>query len=87
MKFDEVDFVVAMGRTMFKTPVLGRSRKISNIRLVSTWMGAACSRSQWPRGIRHELSSFDPIRGSWVRIQVKAWMSVCVCFVFVFFCV
>jgi hypothetical protein len=34
----------------------------------------APSRSQWPRGLRHELSSL-------------AWMSVCVYSVFVFFCV
>jgi hypothetical protein len=30
-------------------------------------------RSQWPRGVRHELSSLDPPLGSWVRIPVKVW--------------
>jgi hypothetical protein len=40
-------------------------------------------RSEWPRGLRHEMSS--PVRtlGSWVRIPLKAWISVCVCSVFV----
>jgi hypothetical protein len=41
------------------------------------------SRSQWPRGVRHELSSFARTLGSWVRIPVEAWMSDCVYFVFV----
>jgi hypothetical protein len=36
------------------------------------------SRSQWPRGPRHELSSPASTLGSWVRIPVEAWMSVCV---------
>jgi hypothetical protein len=29
------------------------------------------------RGLRHELSSFARTLRSWVRIQLKAWMSVC----------
>jgi hypothetical protein len=33
-------------------------------------------RSRWPRGLRHELSSFARRLGSWVRIQLKTWMSV-----------
>jgi hypothetical protein len=38
------------------------------------------SRSQWPRGLRHELSSLARTLGSWVRIPLKARMSVlCVC--------
>jgi hypothetical protein len=40
-------------------------------------------RSQWPRGLRHELSSPAEILGSWVRIQLKAWMSKCDYSVFV----
>jgi hypothetical protein len=36
-------------------------------------------RSQWPRGLRHELSSLARTLGSWVRILLGAWMSVCVC--------
>jgi hypothetical protein len=34
-------------------------------------------RSEWPRGLRYELSS--PVRtlGSWVRIPLKACMSMC----------
>jgi hypothetical protein len=39
------------------------------------------SRSQWPRGLRHEMSS--PVRtlGSWVRIPLKAWISAFILFV------
>jgi hypothetical protein len=33
-------------------------------------------RSQWPRGLRHELSSLARKLGSCVRIPFKAWMSV-----------
>jgi hypothetical protein len=33
------------------------------------------------RGLRHELSSLARILGSWVRIPLKSWMSVCVCVV------
>jgi hypothetical protein len=35
-------------------------------------------RSQWLRGLRHELSSIAQMLGSWVRIPLKAKMSVCV---------
>jgi hypothetical protein len=44
------------------------------------------SRSQWPRGLRHEPSAPDRTLGSWVRILFETWMSVCVysvCFVYV----
>jgi hypothetical protein len=40
-------------------------------------------RSQWPRGIRHELSSPARTLGSWIRIPLKARMSafiLCFCF-------
>jgi hypothetical protein len=33
-------------------------------------------RSEWQRGLRHELSSPARTLGSWVRIPLKAWMSV-----------
>jgi hypothetical protein len=33
-------------------------------------------RSQWPRGLRHELSSPAPTL-SWVRILLEAWMFLC----------
>jgi hypothetical protein len=46
-----------------------------------------CRRSQWPRGLRHEPSSLAGTLGSWVRIPLKAWMSVGVYSVFVLFCV
>jgi hypothetical protein len=41
----------------------------------------------WPRGLRHELSSIARTLGSWDRIPLKAWMTVCVYSVFVLFCV
>jgi hypothetical protein len=49
--------------------------------------GPSDSRSQWPRGLRHELSSLARTLGSWVRIPVEAWMSVCVYSVCVVLCV
>jgi hypothetical protein len=45
------------------------------------------SRSQWPRGLRHELSSLARTLGLWVRIPLRAWMSVCIYSVFVLSCV
>jgi hypothetical protein len=36
------------------------------------------SRSQWTRGLRHEPSSPARTLGSWVRIPLKGWRSVCV---------
>jgi hypothetical protein len=44
-------------------------------------------RSQWPRGLSHEPSSLARTLGSWVRIPLEAWISVCVYSVFVLFCV
>jgi hypothetical protein len=35
----------------------------------------------------HEPSSLAGTLGSWVRIPLKAWMSVCIYSVFVLFCV
>jgi hypothetical protein len=35
-------------------------------------------RAQWPHSIRHVLSSLARTLGLWVRIPLKAWMSVCV---------
>jgi hypothetical protein len=46
----------------------------------------AC-RSQWPRGLRHEMSSSAWTLGSLVRIPLEAWMFVCVYSVFVLSCV
>jgi hypothetical protein len=43
--------------------------------------------SQWPRGLRHEMSSLVRTLGSWVRIPLKGWMSVCVYSVFMLSCV
>jgi hypothetical protein len=44
-------------------------------------------RSQWSRGLRHEMSSPAQTLGSWVRITLEAWMSVRVSSVFVLSCV
>jgi hypothetical protein len=33
---------------------------------------------QWPRGLRHELSSPAQTLGSWVRIPLETWMSLCI---------
>jgi hypothetical protein len=45
------------------------------------------SRSQWPRRLRHELSSPVQTLGSLVRIPLEAWVSMCVNSVFVLSCV
>jgi hypothetical protein len=42
------------------------------------------SPSEWPRGLRLELSSLAGTLGSWVKNPFKAWMSVCDYSVFVF---
>jgi hypothetical protein len=42
----------------------------------------AC-RSQWPRDLRHELSSPAPTLRSWVRIPLEACMFVCVLCAFI----
>jgi hypothetical protein len=40
-------------------------------------------RSQWPRSLRHEMSSLAKTLESWVQIPLKARKSVCVYSVFV----
>jgi hypothetical protein len=44
-------------------------------------------RSQWPRRLRHELSSLARTLGSWVQIPLEAWVSVCVYSLFVLSCI
>jgi len=44
-------------------------------------------RSQWPRGLRHVLSSASTTLGSWARIPLEAWMCVCVFLPCVVLCV
>jgi hypothetical protein len=44
-------------------------------------------RSQWPRSLRHELSSPSQTLVSWVRMPLETWMSVCVYSVSVLSCV
>jgi hypothetical protein len=48
---------------------------------------ASKSRSQWPRGLRHEMSSSARTLGSWVWIPLEACMFVCVYPVFMLSCV
>jgi hypothetical protein len=48
---------------------------------------SAFCQSQWPSGLRHELSSFARTLGSSVRIPLKEWMSMCVYSVCVVLCV
>jgi hypothetical protein len=43
--------------------------------------------SQWPRSLKHELSSPAQTLGSWLRIALEALMSACVYSLFVLFCV
>jgi hypothetical protein len=43
-------------------------------------------RSQWPRSLRHELSSIAWTLGSWVRIPLKAWTSVLCAFILCLCC-
>jgi hypothetical protein len=38
-------------------------------------------RSQWPCGLRHELSSLARMLRSWVPIPLKVWMSVLCAFI------
>jgi hypothetical protein len=42
-------------------------------------------RSQWTRGLRHELSSLARTLGSGLPTPLKAWMSLSVYSLFVFF--
>jgi hypothetical protein len=44
-------------------------------------------RSRWSLGLRHEPSSPARTLGSWVRIPLEAWMSVCVYSVCALLCV
>jgi hypothetical protein len=41
------------------------------------YVGKGKVANQWPRGVRHELSSLARMLGLWVRIPLKAWMFVC----------
>jgi hypothetical protein len=45
------------------------------------------SRSQWPRCLRHEMSSPARRLETWVRISLKAWMFVCIYSIFSLSCV
>jgi hypothetical protein len=53
--------------------VIQRSNKDA-YRLIFYLIYGLHRRSQWPRGLRHELSSLGRTLGSWVRIPLKAGM-------------
>jgi hypothetical protein len=53
--------------------------KNRTVSILSIHVSIFC-RSQWPRGLRHELSSLARKPGSWIRIPLKACMSVWVLF-------
>jgi hypothetical protein len=74
---DVVHNYLTRGTTLPYLPSMGEYKQMEVIKC----------RSQWPRGLRHELSSLARTLGSWVRIPLEAWMSVCVYSVFVLFCV
>jgi hypothetical protein len=40
-----------------------------------------------PHCLRHELSSPAQALGSWVRIPIETWISVCICYLRVVLCV
>jgi hypothetical protein len=40
-------------------------------------------RPKWPHGVRREITSLARTLGSWVRITLEAWMSICVYSAFV----
>jgi hypothetical protein len=50
---------------------------ITKVKIFMHWVTIIACRSQWPRGLRHEPSSLARTLGSWIRIPLKAWMSVC----------
>jgi hypothetical protein len=73
-KFVEMNSIKLHSKTWF----LGNIYKLYNI--FTSW--CLTGRSQWLRGLRHEMSSLSRTLGLWVRIQLKTWMSVCVYSVF-----
>jgi hypothetical protein len=63
-------------------------KKVAHVLSTVIWVANQINcRSQWPRGLRHEMSSPAWTLGSWVRIPLEAWMFVCVYSVFVLSCV
>jgi hypothetical protein len=75
---------VFMFITTFLSTYRPCSKEVETQKKIKFSDGSSCtSRSQWPRGFRHEIFSLSRILESWVRIPLKAWMSVCVYSVFV----
>jgi hypothetical protein len=59
---------------------LTTSTRVTNEKEFGRTIEKAC-RSQYPLGLRHELSSLARTLGSWVRIPLKEWMSVLCAFI------
>jgi hypothetical protein len=60
----------------------GRFMKTTIIFVIKAPVNQLTGRPQRPRSLRHEMSSLARTLGSWVRIPLEAWMSVCVYSVF-----
>jgi hypothetical protein len=80
------DFTYSPTKTVHKSSVTFRTMcRQPNEAAVLIWI--KLSPSQWPRCLRREPSSPARTLGSWIRIPLEAWISVCVYSVFVLFCV
>jgi hypothetical protein len=62
-----------LGHFFILTVVQSHMHDIYEIMYTSTYIKG---RSQWPRGLRRELSSLARMLRSWIRVPLKAWMSV-----------
>jgi hypothetical protein len=74
---------------IWPTAVVPSKHRTWNAFLVDLWTAPDYTslKSTAPRGLKHELPSPTQTLGSWIRIPLKAWMSVCVYSVFVLSCV
>jgi hypothetical protein len=59
----------------------------SSVEVKNIWIYIFNHRSQWPRGLRHELSSLARTLGSLDRIPLEIWIFICVYSVFMLSCV
>jgi hypothetical protein len=88
--------LILKGPRVAKTAILGRISRPKDEEVTGCWIKShneelyylyssniIRSRSQWPRGLRHEMSSPAQTPGSWVRIPLDAQMSVSVYSIFV----
>jgi hypothetical protein len=75
MLFREIFLIYCEDHTKHMNTFSGVNAELCLLKQVAPITGA--------RGLRHELSSLALTLGSWVRIPLEAWMSVCVYYVFV----